>query len=205
MAASKVQLLLAAVWVAFALAASQVAAHSLEISKTNPVCIIGAGPAGISAATALRQAEIPLVVIEGRARPGGRIWSSAALGKGVNGNEPVTIDLGAGWLEGDGAGSPVYNVVKPFLTDAHTVVSDFDQGEQYYVEGGEVTVDPMAGWTAVEDKIEAEQAAGDDVDPTLATLLARAEAGMTAGNKLKTEWQATVNIIDEWVSFVGRG
>lgn len=172
------------------------ASAALVISKTNPVCIVGAGPAGLSAASTLQKAGIPLVVLEARNRAGGRVWS-AGLGKGLNGDEPVTIDLGAGWLEGDGSGNPVYPLVRPFLTNTHTVVSNFDNGEDYYVEGGEVPTDPMTGWDSIEDRIAVEQDGDDDTDPTLATLLARAEAGMTAGNKLKTEWQAGVSIINE--------
>lgn len=66
----------------------------LPISSANPVCIIGAGSAGLSAASSLQKANVPYMVLEARTRAGGRVYSSPELGLGQAGNEPVVVDLG---------------------------------------------------------------------------------------------------------------
>jgi monoamine oxidase len=69
------------------------------------VIVIGAGFAGLSAASALRQAGAEVVVLEARNRPGGRVLTDRSLG--------FPIDLGPSWLHG-GAGNPL----KSMATDA---------------------------------------------------------------------------------------
>jgi monoamine oxidase len=56
------------------------------------VLIIGAGLSGLSAAQRLIECGKEVVVIEGRSRIGGRIWTDSSLG--------TPIDLGAGWIHG---------------------------------------------------------------------------------------------------------
>src|SRR5262245_56869668 len=55
------------------------------------VVIVGGGAAGLAAAHQLRQASVPCLVLEARARLGGRAFSVADR----SGN---AIDLGCGWL-----------------------------------------------------------------------------------------------------------
>ncbi len=55
------------------------------------VAIIGGGAAGIAAGRRLREAKIDCLVIEARARLGGRAWS-------VNDASGFALDLGCGWL-----------------------------------------------------------------------------------------------------------
>ena len=45
--------------------------------RIHDVVIVGAGPAGISAAIALAKAEVPVVVIEAGVFPGAENWSGA--------------------------------------------------------------------------------------------------------------------------------
>jgi len=56
------------------------------------VIVIGAGVAGLTAATQLRSAGLQVVILEGRDRAGGRVWTDDRLG--------VPVDLGAAWLHG---------------------------------------------------------------------------------------------------------
>ena len=176
-------------------------AAKLTISRRNRVCVIGAGAAGLGAANTLRAAGIPLVVLEARNRAGGRVWSES-LGSGQGGDQPASVDLGAGWLEGDGSGNPMYNLFWPHLTNGETVLSKFDAGEDYFVEGGENPTDPMRGWDDMEDLIADEQDGDDDRDPNLGTLINRATSGegMSAAEKLKVEWQATIGVTNEYAA-----
>ena len=54
--------------------------------------VVGAGFAGLSAARALRQSGMNVVVLEARSRPGGRVHTDRSLG--------FPIDLGPSWLHG---------------------------------------------------------------------------------------------------------
>ena len=55
-----------------------------------PVVIIGAGPAGLAAAHTLHAASISFLLLEARARIGGRAHTSV--------HENFPLDLGCGWL-----------------------------------------------------------------------------------------------------------
>ncbi|MFG2940350.1 flavin monoamine oxidase family protein [Streptomyces sp. NPDC048282] len=54
------------------------------------VIVVGAGIAGLTAANALRNAGVDVVVLEARDRIGGRLWSTRVGG--------VTVDLGGSWI-----------------------------------------------------------------------------------------------------------
>jgi len=54
------------------------------------VVVIGAGAAGVAAARRLAAARVPTVVLEARARVGGRAWTLRGAG--------LPLDLGCGWL-----------------------------------------------------------------------------------------------------------
>ncbi len=56
------------------------------------VVVIGAGMAGLAAARALADAGVAAIVVEGRDRIGGRVWTDRSLG--------VPLDLGASWIHG---------------------------------------------------------------------------------------------------------
>lgn len=61
----------------------------------GPVIIIGAGMAGLTAANALRHAGVDCVVLEGRDRIGGRLWTRDLGG--------IPVDMGGSWIhEPDG-------------------------------------------------------------------------------------------------------
>ena len=54
--------------------------------------VIGAGMAGLAAARHLRSLGASVIVLEGRNRIGGRVWTDRTLG------DPV--DMGASWIHG---------------------------------------------------------------------------------------------------------
>src|SRR5688572_5986892 len=71
------------------------ALHSVTASSTpqKKVVIIGAGAAGIAAATKLKKAGFDVTILEARNRIGGRIWTDYKLA-----NNP--IELGAEFIHG---------------------------------------------------------------------------------------------------------
>lgn len=77
--------------------------------------VVGAGAAGLRAARLLRDAGVDLVVLEGRARPGGRVWTDRSLG--------VPIDLGAAWIHGS-EGNPLAALAAGAGTSTHR--TDYD-------------------------------------------------------------------------------
>jgi monoamine oxidase len=58
------------------------------------VIVIGAGAAGLSAARELHDAGAHVVVLEARARIGGRVWTDRTLA-------PFPVELGAEWVHGE--------------------------------------------------------------------------------------------------------
>lgn len=79
-----------------------VASISMVVAACSPIrrrdvvpgsaLVVGAGAAGLAAATRLAEAGQDVVVLEARDRFGGRAWTSDALGP--------PIDLGASWIHG---------------------------------------------------------------------------------------------------------
>src|SRR5690242_7754268 len=63
--------------------------RSCPMHETD-VVVIGAGAAGVAAARRLAAARVPTVVLEARARVGGRAWTLRGAG--------LPLDLGCGWL-----------------------------------------------------------------------------------------------------------
>lgn len=62
--------------------------------KPTPVIIVGGGVSGLSAATRLKQAGVPVVVLEGRDRLGGRIHTVDLAG-----DQTSWTDMGAAWVD----------------------------------------------------------------------------------------------------------
>ena len=63
----------------------------MSITSPVDVLILGAGAAGISAARRLRDAHLSVLLIEARARVGGRAWT-------IRDGASLCLDLGCGWL-----------------------------------------------------------------------------------------------------------
>jgi len=95
------------------------------------VLVVGAGMAGLTAASALNEAGVSVTVLEARDRIGGRTWTDDV--------GPATIDLGAAWIHGVN-GNPLSD-----LADANGVSYVRDRVNQDGFLYDEAT-DERGGW-----------------------------------------------------------
>jgi monoamine oxidase len=84
------------------------------------IIVIGAGIAGITAAKKLQAQGYRVIILEGRDRIGGRIWTDNSLG--------VPLDLGAAWIH-TVDGNPITPLVQQF--GIQTVISDLKSQWSY--------------------------------------------------------------------------
>ena len=89
------------------------------------ILIVGAGMAGISAARNLIDAGHDAIVLEGRDRIGGRMWTSRKW-------ENTPVDLGASWIHGH-RGNPLTAIADKI--NAPRQATDFNDVSLYDVEG----------------------------------------------------------------------
>ncbi|PZO45163.1 MAG: monoamine oxidase [Pseudanabaena frigida] len=87
---------------------------------SQQIIVVGAGISGIAAAKKLQIQGYSVIVLEGRDRIGGRIWTDNSLG--------TPLDLGAAWIQKVN-GNPISSLAKQFAIQ--TVVSDYDSQWNY--------------------------------------------------------------------------
>lgn len=111
------------------------------------VVVVGAGLAGLTVANAMKNAGVPVVVVEGRDRVGGRIDTRVVGG--------VPFDLGAAWIHG-----PIGNPVADFASQVGvtTTVLDLESEVGALRFSG---YDPMIGSISALDTAAAFGAAAD--------------------------------------------
>lgn len=89
------------------------------------VVVVGAGVAGLAAAQTLQQDGYRVVVLEARARYGGRVWTNRDL----NG---LALDMGASWIHGVD-GNPLTELADEL--NIMRVETDYDNGVTFYSDG----------------------------------------------------------------------
>jgi polyamine oxidase len=99
-------------------------------NRQADVVIVGAGMSGIAAARELTKSGLRVIVLEGRERLGGRIWSSESLG--------APIDLGAAWIHGTKK-NPLKKLAAEF--EIETVETDFDNIDAFDAQGNDFSAD----------------------------------------------------------------
>ena len=118
-----------------------------ETPTDTDVLVIGAGLAGLGAATALGRLGVPAIVLEAADRIGGRAWTAypAELGG-------VWFDMGAVWLH-----SAEHNPLVPIARAAGDTLlrSDELRRERLFVGAREATAAEYAGYRGSWDRFEA--------------------------------------------------
>jgi monoamine oxidase len=89
--------------------------------------VIGAGIAGLAAARELAAAGKQVLILEGRDRLGGRIWTDKTLSS--------PLDLGASWIQGT-KNNPLTDLTSKFKID--TIKTNFDNSVTYDCVGKEI-------------------------------------------------------------------
>lgn len=117
------------------------AAGMVIAQQSSPVkvVIIGAGVAGLSAAQFLKSQGIDALVLEGRNRIGGRIWTDRSFG--------IPMDMGASWIHGPDGKNPITPLArqaqaKTFTTNDDSLLYWNHQGKQ--VSDGQFAQDERA-------------------------------------------------------------
>jgi monoamine oxidase len=104
---------------------SEQAQSPKEAKRMNRTLIIGAGLSGLAAAQELQAAEHEVIVLEGRDRIGGRIWTSTRWPE-------LPLDLGASWIHGV-KGNPITSLADRI--QAKRIATSYDSAIVYDVEG----------------------------------------------------------------------
>ncbi|WP_353864336.1 flavin monoamine oxidase family protein [Svornostia abyssi] len=156
--------------------------------RTRRVIVVGAGMAGLGAASELRRAGVEPIVLEARSRIGGRVHTGTELG--------APVDLGAAWIH-DPNGNPLTKVARD--ADLATVPTDYDRVALRRADGRAVTGDELDAAYAALESIEARLAdAAEDADPEdrLAPVLAgaRARTGVRGPVLATTDWMLGTGI-----------
>lgn len=131
------------------------AADAVMEETDGTVIIVGAGAAGLAAALVLDDEDYDLVILEGRDRVGGRMFTDAT-------SLSVPVDLGASWIHGV-EGNPLTELTRTY--DVRTAPFDYEDSDAYDADGEDIDdqsesllaeVDVVAGRSV--------QAAVDDSD-----------------------------------------
>ena len=96
-------------------------------SEPTRIVVIGAGIAGLAAASYLTDRGVDAVVLEARDRIGGRIWTDDGLG--------CPVDMGATWIHGN-LGNPITALASKL--DLSVVRTDWDTTRVWLDDGSEV-------------------------------------------------------------------
>src|SRR5580700_7989582 len=115
-------------------------------SETD-VVVIGAGLAGLGAATALRAAGRSCVILEASGRAGGRAWTTAPASLGR-----VWFDMGAVWFH-DAEHNPLVPIAK--AAGDRLLRSDQIRTERTYVGSRLMTDDESQSYDGAWDRFEA--------------------------------------------------
>lgn len=141
------------------LAETAVSADTAVSTNSDPgqldVIVVGAGIAGLKAAHDLQVDGYRVLVLEGRDRIGGRIWSNRTVPN-------MPLDLGASWIHGIDD-NPIWDLAQE--NGLETAVTDYDNYTLYHTDGTAVSDDHQEEIEArLEELITACAELGEELD-----------------------------------------
>jgi len=168
-------------------------------SESTDVVVIGAGAAGIAAASTLAARGESVIVLEARDRIGGRVWSDQSWSHGV-------ADLGASWIHGQ-TGNPLTALATK--AGVRTVPFDYDAHAVYRpgaVQVNESTLNRYS--TTAEALLETAVAAAEeeDEDQSLGEAIdaAKAEDPVPANDRAGVNFTFNTTIEHEYATDLGQ-
>lgn len=177
--------------------ANQPGGNVPEEDDVGTILVIGAGMAGLAAARALQVGGFKVVVLEGRDRIGGRIWTDHTWPN-------AHLDLGASWIHGID-GNPITSLAKEFEVD--TLPTDYDSMALYDSDGRrlppaeleEIYEQFQRIFGAVEEQAEA---LDDDISIQQAVNTALAAVTFEAGDVRRLDYALNAVIEQEYAADV---
>ena len=160
------------------------------------VIVVGAGVAGLTAASRLTAAGKSVIVLEGRDRIGGRVWTDSI------GGQP--IDLGAAWLHGRD-NNPLVDVAQQMgleLVQTDWLDSEVHDRDGAKIPAREVTDSHLGFRKVMQRVLEKRKRADQDESLGQAIRESIAELGMP-GRPSLTDWQVAY-LEDDYADEVDR-
>jgi monoamine oxidase len=182
--------LFAAPWLARC--APSLTTRDVSPSMTRRVIVIGAGMAGLAAASRLVARGVPeVLVLEARDRIGGRVHSVARNG--------LTYDLGASWIHGL-TDNPMAELAD--ATGLRLVTTDYERRQDFAADGTELTGDALDD---AFDQLEAvlaevERRMDDGPDMPLSMAIDEVVRGLDPAARAALEYAINVEIEHEYAA-----
>lgn len=145
--------------------------------RSRRIIVIGAGLAGLAAARELQNQGYQVVVLEGRDRIGGRLWTSTQW-------PDLPLDLGASWIHGL-VGNPLTELAKQ--ANAKVIETSYESNRIYDVSGNELDEAKERRLDKLREQLQRtiDVAQDADTDISLRQVINRLQARIGADEEVK--------------------